>query len=52
MCRDVQFEEKAIHFIQSQDINDIRTQNILYNLIDSYIPNDFIKPQKIKISYS
>lgn len=46
MCRDVQFEEKAIHFIQSHDINDIRTQNILYNLIDSYIPNDFIKPQK------
>lgn len=46
MRRDSRFEESAIKYLQKHDLSDIRAQNILYNLIDSYLPNDFIKPKK------
>ena len=46
MRRDECFEDAAVAYLNTHELGDIRTQNILYNLIDSYIPNDFIKPKK------
>lgn len=46
MRRDSRFEESAVSYLQTHELADIRTQNVLYDLIESYIPNDFIKPQK------
>lgn len=46
MRRDERFESTAFAYLQSHNLADIRTQNVLYDLIDSYIPNDFIKPKK------
>lgn len=40
------YEEFAIKYIETHDVNDIRTQRIIYDLMDFYIPNDFIKPKK------
>lgn len=45
MRRDPRFENVAIAYVQTHELSDIHTQNVLYNLIDSYIPNDFIKPK-------
>lgn len=45
MRRDPHFESAAIAYVQAHELADIHTQNVLYNLIDSYIPNDFIKPK-------
>lgn len=46
MRRDNRFEEAANTYLQNHELKDIRTQNVLYDLIESYIPNDFIKPKK------
>ena len=46
MRRDNRFEEAAIAYLQNHVLKDIRTQNVLYDLIESYIPNDFIMPKK------
>ena len=46
MRRDEKFEEAALAYLQKHDLLDIHTQAVLYDLIESYIPNDFIKPQK------
>ena len=46
MRRDVRFEDAAIAYLNTHDLTNIRTQKILYSLIESYIPNDFIKPKK------
>ena len=32
--------------MNAHELDNIRTQNVLYDLIESYIPNDFIKPRK------
>lgn len=44
--RDNRFEDLALKYLESNDLKDINTQHIMYELIESYIPNDFIKPQK------
>lgn len=46
MRKDTRFEEMATAYLQTHELTDIRTQNVLYDLIESYIPNDFIAPQK------
>jgi len=46
MRRDSRFENSAVAYLDTHKLTDIRTQNVLYDLIESYIPNDFIKPQK------
>ena len=46
MRRDSRFEEAALSYLQKHDINSVRSQAVLYDLLDNYIPNDFIKPQK------
>ena len=46
MRRDTQFEDAAIAYLNTHKLDNIRTQNVLYDLIESYIPNDFIKPKK------
>jgi len=45
MCRDDRFEDAAITYLNGHDLLEIRSQRILYALLDSYIPNDFIKPK-------
>ena len=46
MRKDTRFEEMAVAYLGTHELTDIRTQNVLYDLIENYIPNDFIKPQK------
>ena len=46
MRRDARFEDAAIAYLNTHELGNIRTQNVLYDLIESYIPNDFIKPKK------
>lgn len=46
MRRDARFEDSAIAYLDAHELENIRTQNVLYDLIESYIPNDFIKPRK------
>ena len=46
MRRDARFESAAIAYLNTHELDTIRTQRVLYNLIESYIPNDFIKPKK------
>lgn len=45
MRRDSRFEEAAVNFLRTHELADIRSQRVMYDLIDSLIPNDFIKPQ-------
>ena len=45
MRRDTRFEDAAIAYLNTHELDNIRTQNVLYDLIESYIPNDFIKPK-------
>lgn len=44
--KDGLFENAAISYLKTHELNDLRTQKVLYGLIDNYIPNDFIKPKK------
>ena len=44
--RDDRFENAAIMYVNTHEFENIHTQNVLYDLINSYIPNDFIKPKK------
>lgn len=46
MRRDACFEDAAVAYLNTHELDNIRTQNVLYDLIESYIPNDFIKPKK------
>lgn len=46
MRRDARFESAAIAYLNTHELDTIRTQRVLCNLIESYIPNDFIKPKK------
>lgn len=40
------FEEYAVRYIEGHSFEHLKTQRILYELLDSYLRNDFIKPQK------
>ena len=44
--KDARFENAAITYLNTHDLADIRTQMVLNDLIESYIPNDFDKPKK------
>ena len=46
MRRDECFEDVALAYIQKHQMTETRTQRIIYDILDYYIPNDFIKPQK------
>lgn len=46
MRRDSRFEDTAINYIQHHELEDVHTQIVMYDLIESYIPNNFIKPNK------
>lgn len=41
-----QFESLALSYMSTHDFTDERTQKILYSLLEFYIPNELIKPQK------
>ena len=44
--RDQRFEDGAICYIESHDLTEKKTQQILYDLLDFYMRNDFVKPEK------
>lgn len=46
ILRDERFEEAALHYLFSNSEMDIKYQTVLNDLLDSYLRNDFIKPQK------
>ena len=46
MRRDDRFEEAAIAYLEKHDMMSRRSQIVLCDLIESYIPNDFVKPKK------
>ena len=46
MRRDSRFEEAALAYLQKHDILSTRSQAVLYDLLESYMPDEFIKPQK------
>lgn len=46
VCKDVRFETAALEYLQKHELADIHTQRVLHDLIESYVPNDFIKPKK------
>lgn len=46
MRRDPCTEEVCLAYLKTHDLSDVKTQAVLYDLIDNYIPNDFVKPQK------
>ena len=46
IIKDNRFENSAITYLNSHSLADKHTQRVLYDLIYSYIPNDFIKPKK------
>lgn len=45
MRRDSRFEQAAVSYLHTYPFEDRRTQQVLEKLLDSYIPNDFAKPQ-------
>ena len=46
MRRDDRFEDAVLLYLENHSLDEIKTQNVLYDLIESYIPNNFIKPKK------
>ena len=46
MNRDAGFENAAVRYLKKHDLTEIHAQRVLYDLVDSYIPNDFIKPKQ------
>lgn len=46
MIRDDRFEEAALAYLEKHDVGEIRSQRILYALLDTYIPDNFVKPQR------
>lgn len=46
MSKDPRYELSAVSYIQNHPLEYRRTQKVLYGLIDSYLPNDFIKPNR------
>lgn len=46
MRRDPVFESKAVEYINAHSLSDTNTQQVLNDLLDSYLRNDYIKPRK------
>lgn len=46
LVHDSQFEETAVKYLNTYKAPDIKWQTVLYELLDNYARNDFIKPQK------
>lgn len=46
MRRDERFETAALAFLQTHVLPELKTQRVLYDLIECYLPNEFIKPKK------
>lgn len=44
--KDDRFEDSALEYINTHEMDDFHTQTLLYELIDNYLPNNFIKPKK------
>jgi len=40
------FEDKAVCYVDSHDIVEVKTQQVLCDLLDFYMRNDFVKPEK------
>ena len=45
MRRDSRFEQAAVSYLDTHPFEDRRTQEVLERLLNSYLPNDFAKPQ-------
>lgn len=46
MRRDPVFESKAVEYINAHPLSDVNTQQVLNDLLDSYLRNDYVKPRK------
>ena len=46
MRRDPRFEEAAIAYLDVHPFTEEKSQRVLYELLNNYLRNDFIKPQK------
>lgn len=46
LVKDEKFEEAAISYLDSHNIEEDKTQLVLCDLLDSYLRNDFVKPRK------
>ncbi len=46
ICKDARFEEAAVSYLQTHALTHIHTQRVMHDLIESYLPNDFIKPKR------
>ena len=46
ITKDAAFEKQAVAFIRGHELSDRKTQRILYDLLDSYLRNDFVKPRR------
>ncbi len=46
MRRDNRFEAAALNYLEKHARNEEHSQRVMYDLIESYIPSDFIKPKK------
>ena len=44
ICRDSRFEEAALGYLNTHDVKELHSQRVLLDLIQSYIPDDFVKP--------
>lgn len=44
--KDARFEGAAVSYLQTHALTHIHTQNVMHDLIESYLPNDFIKPKR------
>ena len=44
--KDERFESASLAYLQDHDLLNRYTQKVLWRLLDRYIPNDFIKPQR------
>lgn len=43
---DPRFEKAALAYLNVHDLSDIHTQNVLYYLVERYIPDNFTKPKR------
>lgn len=44
--RDPRLEGASIAYLETHGLEEIKSQRVLYNLLDTYLRNDFVKPQK------
>lgn len=44
--KDPRYESAALAYLQNHPFAERRTQKVVYGLIESYLPNDFIKPKR------